>query len=86
MKNQSVIVIHEKDLDDGEDIVIGVASDLASAEKLIDEYYGEHTVESFNDIRDCNLEYSKVISVEGTNEFEVWRSKITLEWFNIDIL
>lgn len=86
MKNKSVIVIHEKDLDDLEDIVIGIASSIESAERLIGEYYGEHTVESFNDIRDCNLEYSKIISVRGSNEFEVWRSKVTLEWFNIDVL
>ena len=37
-----LLVIHEKDLDDKEQIVVGVADSVENAEKIINEYYAEH--------------------------------------------
>ncbi len=53
-----VLVIHEKDLNDKEQIVIGVADSVKNAEKMINEYYGEYKEISYQDIRNYNLEYS----------------------------
>ena len=78
-----LLVIHEKDLDDKEQIVIGVADSVENAEKIINEYYGEHKEISYKDIRDSNLEYSKVLEVKGAFE-EPYRVKIWLEWFQLN--
>ena len=51
-----LLVIHEKDLDDKEQIVVGVADSVENAEKIINEYYGEHKEISYIDICDSNLE------------------------------
>ena len=82
---KSVLVIHERDLDDSEEAVIGVAESVEKAEFIISKYYGEYKQESFRDIRDSNLEYSKVISVESSlRKGEVWRYELTLEWFTLN--
>lgn len=82
---KSVLVIHERDLDDNEEIVIGVADSVEKAEFIISQYYGEYKQESFRDIRDSVLEYSKVISVESSfRKGEVWRYELTLEWFTLN--
>lgn len=78
-----LLVIHEKDLDDKEQIVVGVADSVENAEKIINEYYGEYKEISYNDIRDSNLEYSKVLEVKGAFE-EPYRVKIWLEWFQLN--
>lgn len=78
-----LLVIHEKDLDDKEQIVVGVSDSVENAEKIINEYYGEHKELSYNDIRDSNLEYSKVLEVKGafgaSYKVEIW-----LEWFELN--
>jgi hypothetical protein len=85
MKNtESIVVIHEKDLEDNEQIVIGVADSVESAERIIDEYYGEYEQISYRDIRDSNIEYSKVLEVKstlGSSRVEIW-----LEWFSLNSL
>lgn len=78
-----LLVIHEKDLDDKEQIVVGVADSVENAEKIINEYYGEYKEISYNDIRDSNLEYSKVLEVKGAFE-EPCRVEIWLEWFELN--
>ncbi len=78
MKN--LLVIHEKDLDDNEHIVVGVADSVKNAENIIKDYYGEFEEISYEDIRDCNLEYSKVIEVNGTYKVMIW-----LEWFELNV-
>lgn len=78
-----ILVIHEKDLNDKEQIVIGVADSVKNAERIINEYYGEHKEISYNDIRDSNLEYSKVLEVKGAFG-EPYRVKIWLEWFELN--
>lgn len=78
-----LLVIHEKDLDDKEQIVVGVADSVENAEKIVNEYYGEYKEISYNDIRDSNLEYSKVLEVKGAFE-EPYRVEIWLEWFRLN--
>ena len=79
----NVIVIHEKDLEDSDKIVIGVADSVENAEEIIEDYYGDFKEISHTDIRDSNLEYSKVLEVEGLdrdyNLVEIW-----LEWFTLN--
>lgn len=87
MKLQLVLVIHEHDYSDGEDSVIGVASSVEKAEEVISKYYGEglHRVISIQDIRDSNLEYSKLLEIKGiSGVYENYKVRVTLEWFNID--
>lgn len=78
-----ILVIHEKDLDDKEQIVVGVADSVKNAEKMINEYYGEHKEISYTDIRDSNLEYTKVLEVKGVFE-DPYRVEILLEWFQLN--
>lgn len=78
-----LLVIHEKDLVDKEQIVVGVADSVENAEKIINEYYGEYKEISYNDILDSNLEYSKVLEVKGAFE-EPYRVEIRLEWFQLN--
>ena len=59
---KTVLVIHEKDLDDEDKIVVGVADSIENAEKVIKEYYGEFKEISYNDIRDSNLEFFPLTS------------------------
>lgn len=79
-----LIVIHEQDLQDKEQDVIGVCSSVENAELLINEYYGEFVEISKQDIRDSALEYSKILEVKGINE-EPYRVKITLQWFSLNV-
>lgn len=78
-----LLVIHERDLDTKKQMVVGLADSVENAEKIINEYYGEYKEISYNDIRDSNLEYLKVLEVkdafEGTYKVEIW-----LEWFDLN--
>lgn len=78
-----ILVIHEKDLNDKEQIVIGVADSIEKAEKMINEYYGEHKEISYNDIEGFNLEYSKLLEVKGVLD-EPYKVEIWLEWFPLN--
>lgn len=70
---QNVLIIHEKDHQDNDCLVIGVATSTENAQKLIDEYYGGKQKQlSFTDITDHKNETYKVT---------VW-----LEWFAVDSL
>ena len=80
---KTVLVIHEKDLDDEDKIVVGVADSIENAEKVIKEYYGEFKEISYNDIRDSNLEYSKVLELKGAFE-KPYQVEIWLEWFELN--
>ena len=81
----NLIVIHEKDHEDNEQIVIGVADSVKNAEIIIDEYYGKenYTEVFFNDIRDSGLEYSKVIEIKWF-ESEPTKVTLTLQWFTLN--
>jgi len=85
--NNMVLVIQERDLDDQERSVIGVATSIVEAEDLIDEYYRDYREISFRDIRDSNLEYSKVIELDYLTVSEkTYRCEITLKWFELNIV
>ena len=81
----NLIVIHERDHDDNDKSVIGVADSVKNAESIIEEYYGKanYTEVSFNDIRDSNLEYSKVIEIKYEH-FKTSLATLTLEWFTLN--
>ena len=81
----NLIVIHEIDHDDDETIVIGVADSVKNAESIIEEYYGKgnYTEVSFTDIRDSNLEYSKVIERKWHDGSQT-KLTLTLEWFSLN--
>jgi non-homologous end joining protein Ku len=85
----NLLVIHEKDHDDDEEIVIGVAESVEMAEDMIKEYYGEgkYIEISKQDIRDSSLEYSKILEIKGiTDIFHNHRVTITLQWFQLNKL
>jgi hypothetical protein len=79
----NLLVIHEKHHDDKQEIVIGVADSIKNAEGIIERYYGKGKYKeiSFNDIRDSNLEYSKVIELIYDDPYRV---TLTLEWFSLN--
>ena len=81
----NLIVIHEKDHEDNEESVIGVADSVKNAESMIEEYYGKgnYTEVAFYDIRDSSLEYSKVIEIKWHNS-EPTKATITLEWVTLN--
>jgi hypothetical protein len=83
----NLLVIHELDEDDNEKSVIGIGDSLENAEALIEEHYGKGRYKeiSFNDIRDSNLEYTKVIEVNYTC-LDPYRVRLTLEWFRLNKL
>ena len=58
-----VLVIHEKDLSDGDRSVVGVATTRKEALRMIEEYYGIGTdvdavMTEFEDIRENNIDFS----------------------------
>ena len=66
--NQSpvVMVINERDTEDNETRVIGVASDRENALRIIKEYYGEESIMSyFRDVRDSGIDFTAVVEVPG---------------------
>jgi len=80
-----LIVIHEKDHDDEEEIVIGVADCLEKANAMIKEYYRDYEEISFNDIRDSTLENSRVLHLSHKNGNDYYVT-VTLEWFVLNEL
>ena len=63
---KTVIVLKERDLDDNDVSIIGVASNRENALKIIDEYYGEDSERSqFIDVRDSNIDFYVTIYVPG---------------------
>ncbi len=84
--NKIVYVIHEKDLDDQEESVIGVADSLENADKIINEYYRDFKSISFNDIRDSNLEYSRIIEVRHAfDSARTYEYELTVERFVLNV-
>ena len=81
--NKKVIVIHEKDLDDKEEFVVGVASSVIEAERMIEEYYGDSKLITTNYIDESNIIYIKVLEVMGMETY-TYKVQVSLEWFQID--
>ncbi len=61
---QIVIVIHEID-EDQDHVIVGVASTRTKALEIISEYYGEHVLTNFRDIRENSIDFSCTVKVEG---------------------
>jgi len=78
-----VLVIHERDAETEETFVLGVASNSNKANDILKEYYGDFKELSFHDIRDSNLEWSKILDVfdHKGNPHKVF---VWTEWFDID--
>lgn len=81
---KQVLVIQEKDLDDNEQSVIGVADSVEKAEEVINKYYGEHKELSRHKAdEDPDLEYIKTLEVKGAWR-EPYKVQIRLDWFEIN--
>jgi hypothetical protein len=80
-----VLVIHETDLKDREQTVIGVADSLENAELVIDEYYGEfeEILDSSNEV--SNIAYSKILEVDGAWDTPR-RVAVWTQWFKLNHL
>ena len=86
IERRLVLVIHEKDLTNGDRSVVGVATTRKEALRMIEEYYGIGTdvdavMTEFEDIRENNLDFSCLITVSGFlgGVYRVWA-----EDFNIN--
>lgn len=82
MKN--VLVINEKDLNDGEVSTVGVVTSVEEANRLILEYYGPHEVVYKRVIQDSSLECERKIKLWcglGVRYYEVF---IWTEWFTLN--
>lgn len=74
-ENKFVMVIHEKDLEDKDRRVIGVATTREDALKMITEYYGKDAVMTeFKDIREDSFDFSCKIVIPSFlgGIYEVW--------------
>ena len=80
-----VYVIHVEDLHDKTKYVIGVAHTISSVDRMINEYYGPHDVVSFNDIRDSDIEFVKIIKLH-LDPLIVINVKITVQTFELNKL
>jgi hypothetical protein len=82
---KKVIVIHEKDFDDDEHIIIGVADSIENAEEIIKKYYGDYKVINNVNTENPNIEYSKILELKG-GFGKTYKVKIWLEWFILNTL
>ena len=84
-----ILVIHEEDLSDNEESIIGVADSKSNTESMIKEYYGFNnlTLLKFSDVRDSGIEYVYHYNVKG---LEFWHSdyevKITLMSYELNAI
>ena len=84
MKN--LLVIHELDKQDNEQIVIGVCDSKINADLLVEEYYGAQYMKevSFNDVRDSNIECIRVLQINDYINQEHYNVVLTYEWFELN--
>lgn len=80
---KELYVIQEKDLQDGETDILGVADSMDNVEVMLKKYYGDYTEDSpFEDILDNGMVFKKIIKVKyGVIEY---RHKIIVRWFAIN--
>ena len=81
----NLIVIQEKDHEDGEERIIGVADSVKNAEGIIEEHYGKgnYIEVAYRDIRDSTIEYIKIIEIKW-HKSEPTKVTLTLEWFRLN--
>lgn len=63
----NVIVIHV--IHEIESIVIGVASSRENALRIVKEYYGEHVMTDFKDVRENNVDFDCKITADGDSYY-----------------
>ena len=81
-----ILVIHEKDHEDNETDIIGVAESIERAQIMIDTYYGEYEELEFKDLRDYDdFQWSKRLRVGAPSDTK-YEVTVTLEWFCINYL
>ena len=56
-------VLTERDPEDGQILIIGVADSLENADKIMSEYYKEFKITRFKDVRDSGIEWYKDIQL-----------------------
>lgn len=79
---KQLFVIHEKNLQDGETDILGVADSMDNVEVMLKKYYGNYTDETpFEDIWDGMLLW-KVINVKDRDK--EFRYRINVRWFAIN--
>ncbi len=92
MKDNLVLVIIEKDLDDKEESVIGVASSAEKADEMIDQYYGINAkgktcTKGKKDYRH-DLEFSDIAWQQNIdccwNGVEKYKCIVTVTYFELD--
>jgi len=79
----NVIVIHESDLRENEQSVIGVADSVWRAEMIMEKYYGSYKEIERDNIQDFNMEYVAIIEVPD-HTGKLYKVKILLEWFEVN--
>ena len=81
---KEVYVITGELLDDLVDYgidIIGVASSVTEADKMIKEYFGEYQQLDFNDVRDSGIENTRTIKDSDGD-----KHRVTVMWYLIDKL
>lgn len=77
---REVYAIQEKDLQDGEIDILGVADSMDNVEVILKKYYGNYTEETpFQDYNDGMLSM-KTIELKPNGE----KYRITVRWFAIN--
>jgi hypothetical protein len=80
-----ILVIHEKDLTDNEESIIGVADSKDNAEDMINQYYGKPKLLNVRDIRDSGIEYVYRYMTNGLEHIcGPYEVEITLMGFNLN--
>ncbi len=81
-----ILVIHELDLSDNEETIIGVVSSKEKAEAAIRTYYGYGLGEllNFRDVRDSGVEYEYTYRIKDNTTS--YRVRITLMSFELDCI
>lgn len=81
---QKVYVIHEKDLEDNEQCVIGVASSVEMASNVMSKYYGNYKEVKHEQVDEGSIEWIKVLELKSLDEKSYYRVQVWLEYFIID--
>jgi hypothetical protein len=79
-----VFVLTERDPEDGQILIIGVADSLENADKLMLDYYRQFTVTRFKDVRDSGIEWYKDVELTDINGY-TYKYTCTLQSFTINI-
>jgi hypothetical protein len=76
-------LVQEHDFIDHEKTTIGIASTLAKAQDLIDEYYREYKLLNRNDVNEGGMCYSLTLEVKDYNG-EIYKAVAWVEDYYLD--